>query len=345
MVKRCFTCDKGFSKKNKGVQCSGVCRKEFHIKCASIADEVFAAIQAGNTTWRCVACPGMSNESLIISDEDDHTDEAVQEHVQGSENIPGMNLNPDWSIIKLNKYVSETLKAENMTDCLRELISAVKDIHLSQSFLNTKIDDLILQNKRMLEENKALKEKIKCTEERNIKLEKLVNNMHSQIDQVQQQKNRNNIVIAGLPQKIQNPKNTVFKIIEKIQANIEKDDVINVTRMNEHSENSKDALYLVEFKSQNNKTELLSKKKIYKHLFNTEIGFENNGNKQIFFRHHLTSLQSKLYYEAKQFKSSNEFKYLWIKEDSIFIRKSDNSKVYKIQNFNDIIFIKNHFNK
>lgn len=64
-------------------------------------------------------------------------------------------------------------------------------------------------------------------------------------------------------------------------------------------------------------------------------------NKQIYFREHLSNFQIQLYREAKAIKVNHYFKHLWIKNNIIHMRKTDDSKVYVVHSRNDIISIEN----
>ena len=44
----------------------------------------------------------------------------------------------------------------------------------------------------------------------------------------------------------------------------------------------------------------------------------------------------KLLHDAKSFQESHAFKYCWSKDSTILLRKTDNSRIYKLRNLEDL---------
>ena len=51
---------------------------------------------------------------------------------------------------------------------------------------------------------------------------------------------------------------------------------------------------------------------------------------------HLTPKQQKLFYEAKKYKESKQYKYCWAKQGVVFLRKNDHSTVIKLTKLEDL---------
>ncbi|XP_044755110.1 uncharacterized protein LOC123314062 [Coccinella septempunctata] len=64
------------------------------------------------------------------------------------------------------------------------------------------------------------------------------------------------------------------------------------------------------------------------------LGYKSD--EKIFLNHDLTKANRQLYKEARDFKYRNGYKYLWIKEGNIFLRKDDNSKILLVRDSNDL---------
>lgn len=338
---KCAKCDAKITKKSVGVSCSGECRRIFHVKCTDISKEFLEIIKQGKASWKCIDCPLQSNESLIISEQNDDNEE--KNSTDASEN-PTECLN--MAINNLNATDLSNCSLDNLAQYLKTLGTVLCEISKSQSYISLQMDDLVKQNKGIIKENQHLKECLVNAEAKSISLEQKVNHLESKLDEFQNKNYRNNIVIAGLPSTLENPRNTILNIASKINANISNNDIVSVTSVNKKTNDKTPMkkLYIIQFNSKESKAEMMTKKKEnFKHLFTDELNILGEGNKEIFFRHHLSALQSRLYYEAKQIKTAHNFKFLWVQNGQILLRMDTTSKVYKVMSFNDITFIKNTF--
>lgn len=345
MVNQCSVCKKKITGKSKGILCSGKCRCSFHVRCGGVSVELFEALKKGEACWRCPKCSSNSNESFVIEDEDVNDIEIIDEEEDLNETSTSNGYETQLvELEELSSFDPTNCNMDKMAAYFKVLGSVVIEIRKSVALI---IDDMCKQNLAIKKENKLLKKRIAVTEETNNNLDFRINKLESLLDQPKQQSLKNNIVLAGLPEMIVNPTGTILEIAKKINANINKDDICNISAIQSRRENvdKKSSLYILELNSEKAKSELLQKKRIYKHLYTLDVNLETQGNNEIFFRHHLSSLQAKLYHEAKQIKLSCNLQYLWVKNSEIFLRANQTSKVYKISSYNDINFIKNILTK
>lgn len=337
MSKQCTQCKKFIVGKKRGVQCTGACKNFFDTKCAKLTNELFELIRNGDFAWRCSKCLPLINinDSIIVPD--DLIVSGNQKVISNKEHAISLELSP---------FDPKECTMDKMAQYLKDLGSVVMKIHESQNYISMQMDDIIKHYTHMQEENKQLKKKIETVEIKTTNLEKKVNHLESLLDREYQKELRNNIVIAGLPQNIQDKKKVILQIASKINANINSEDIQDITLLKSRNENDKkNPLWSVKLNSEFAKNEMMAKKRSYKHLFTAELNehLTQNGNHEIFFRHHLSQLQAKLYYEAKTIKANQNMEFLWIKNGNIFLRKNQNAKIFSISNYNDIHFIKNTF--
>lgn len=328
----CKTCGNAVNGRSKGLQCSGPCEEFYHSKCANITPEIFQAVQTDGVTWCCVACKNSKRRSIIIQDDND-----ARAAEESSSNTPLSDKTSSNFLPELNTTTTPTMF--EVSSYLKELGKVILDIHQSQTFIAKQMEEIKSQNKMIIRENNELKEKLKFSEENCIKMEKKINVLEANDDVKNQLQIANNIVIAGLPVGTENPELVFKNITTKINVKFTPDDIINYRFLPQHQEGT--ASFVVELKTLEYKQEILKKKRIHQQLFTNDIGLGITGNKEIFIRHHLTALQSKLYYEAKQIKQHWKFRFLWYKDGTIFLRKNESTKVYAVRSHNDIGFINN----
>lgn len=235
MVKLCSVCSKNITGKSKGILCSGNCRCFFHLKCGGVSVELFEAIRKGETCWRCPKCSLISNESFIIEEEEiGETSETSRVEAQLVE------------LEELSAFDPTNCTLEKMATYFKFLGSVVMDIRRSVALL---VDDMCKQNLAIKKENELLKNRIAVTEKTNNNLDFRINKLESLLDKTKQQSIKNNIVLAGLPENIEDSTDIVLKIANKINAKINKDDISNISVIQSRTKNEKNPLYILELNS------------------------------------------------------------------------------------------------
>lgn len=152
-----------------------------------------------------------------------------------------------------------------------------------------------------------------------------------QLNVKEQQQLNNNIIIQGVP----------YKENEKVEETIRK--ITNILGVVNNAEKcfrlgsgngSKLAPIKVVFKNSEDKEKWMLAKK-NKNL-NTAIFEQSNPPKPIYLNHDLTKRNFELFMAAKKFKNDNDYKYLWINNGKILMRKSDDSKILLIGDETDL---------
>lgn len=305
----------------------GKCNMSFHSQCVNLQKEDIAFFKDQLQSWMCSSCK--SHEKSVRYD-DDNTSMLNITHHAPSLKEPHDNIQS---------------RSEDITEYLQKLSHMMTAISTSQENLTKKMDELKKQNESFLQKNIELEARIEIAESKHEDYERRISFLESTIDAKHQQEIENNIIIAGLPSN-QDKDKLVMTIIQHLQAKVTADDIFDITTINEktYDASAPRQLYLVKLKTLQSKMEILAKKKSYKELFTNDLNL-NGRNNEIFIRHHLTPYQAKLYNAAKKIKTSGGFRFLWIKNNNIFLRQNDKSKVFKIRSTNDIEFIKKHTNK
>lgn len=156
---------------------------------------------------------------------------------------------------------------------------------------------------------------------------------------------RSNIEIIGIPEK---RNENLFNIIEKLADRAEykfmATDIDFVTRVAPSSHDNKQIKpIIVRFLSRYRKDDFLSSVRKLKNLRPRDLGFTDTySDRLIFFSDHLTKSNKSLLQRAK-LASDRSYKYVWAKNCSIMLRKSDSSKIIHIStnvDLNKIILIK-----
>lgn len=308
MGKSCNICsNKITDNRFPGIECAG-CQLMFHGKCVKISSEMFEGIKEGLIVWNCSSCRPRTRRSTVVYSEDPPV-------------IPSAGSS--------NNDSNESIVI------LKNLRQRLESMEKSLQFISSCQDDLKLELRTLNKENISIKEKLHKLEGITYEQEKRINNLEILADIINQEKLKNNIIITGLPSNLENKVSVVEQIAKKLNVEIPANDIDQNISEIKNKNNKDTSSYVVRCKSHLTKQNLLTKSKKAR-IFTDDLNLSNGSNKQVFMMHHLTALQSKLYYEAKLIKIKYNFKYLWISNGKIMLRKEEGSKFFQIVSLQDI---------
>ena len=82
---------------------------------------------------------------------------------------------------------------------------------------------------------------------------------------------------------------------------------------------------------------ILSRKRATSSITSADLGLDPQTQiEHIGIFEHLTPRIQRLLYEAKRFQAENNYKFCWSKSSCIFLRKSEASRIFKLQNMLDL---------
>lgn len=229
----------------------------------------------------------------------------------------------------------------------------MEDIKRSQQFLSDLVDELRKENALILRQNEQLKQQVEQTKQESNKYNETARDIEGEINKIKQDKLTNNIVITNMP-KGNNCVDDFWNLTTKIDAKIEKSDVVAVELM--HSSNNKNKnkrgsssrtnTVLVRFNNHHAKIELIKKKSRAGSVLHEQFATNKNAQQNvqaIYFRDHLTSYGLDLFAKCKSIQKQAKLKYCWTKDCQIYLRESEKSKVIKITSLADVDSVKKQY--
>ncbi|CAH0724909.1 unnamed protein product, partial [Brenthis ino] len=220
---------------------------------------------------------------------------------------------------------------------LKIIKDEVQEIKMSIAFINNKYDEMKerfeIYDKCLTSVN-SLSNDIGILKSSLAKLEH-ENNVRDQWAR------RSNIEICGIPEK---KNENLFEVIEHISEHVKfsfnKSDIDFIPRVAPSNKDfKKPKPIIVRFLSRYNKDDFLSKTKQLKSLKACDLGFPSSQS-LIFFNDHLTSLNKSLLRQVKIKAKDNNYRFVWVKNCSIMVRKSESSPILHINNTADLFKIK-----
>lgn len=300
----------------------GHCDKNLHFACAGLKEVSYKRMnQEKKAVWRCPVCRSDALPS-----------------VPGALGVSAGNSPLDFSLV----------------DVMTEIRGLRNFMETEFSSLKLKVTELSKKWENLDPRLCAIEERISTNEDRiaslcNVPMD--VSVAKERIDVLVKENNErdqfcrlNNVEISGIPLA---KKENLFSILKSISAKISFDllptDVDTIHRVRrfisavKNNDPPRPPAIVVRFAQRLRKDSFLAAARAHCKLYTTDIGF-NGAATNVFLSHHLTPTNKLLLQQAKALKREHDFKYLWIQDCKILMRKNDDitSKIYHIKNELDL---------
>lgn len=302
MPESCSTCGQAINRANPAIQCQGLCVKKFHVKCTKLPQGINADVLADSgITWKCVNCSSAKADKA-----DPMLNELLQKMDVMSKNVLDMKNN-HADIIKSLQFYGD--KIDEFSKKIEKVDAMAKSV------------DVVTNDISLL--------KTECS------------HLRSELEQMHQQARMNNIEICGIPErKGENVISIVKKVSEIINCPVENLEILETHRVtrfpasddNQNSNAHKNIVVKFSTRDMKNKFMQAVKGKKDKGLFINEINSNWGENERFYINEHLTPYFKLLYKKTRQFCITNKYKYCWVKDTKIFVKKSDNNRAIHITN-------------
>ena len=165
-------------------------------------------------------------------------------------------------------------------------------------------------------------EKIQELNERIKELEKGSGNklLEKRINDLEQEKLRKNVEIINIDNNT-DPLEAVIKLGQELDISIEKNDIKKAYRTKNNRK------IIVKFKEMSKKIEYIVKNKKKKNMPSTS----SRGRSKVYINDELTPTNRKILWCAKQKAKECSWRYVWVKEGKIFMRKDEKNRPTLIQ--------------
>lgn len=263
---------------------------------------------------------------------------------------------------KITEMIASTLETQNQSiiTTLEALRQDVNEFRRDLETVNGQIDKLSREHTSLQNDIVELKStntthhvKIKDISQDLVVLQTTVKNLKDQLCIKEQQGRINNLEITGIPvTKGENLTNIVHNIANTINYPLTTTDIDYIHRVRRfNSSNTKTGSgesavnitsipnIIVKFTQRKCKNDMLAAVRARRGLTTVNAGL-NGPAKPIFINEHLIPQNKLLYKEARLLAKENGYKYIWLSECKILLRKNDTSKILCVSNTTDLAKIK-----
>lgn len=341
MAVNCAACCKATTASHS-LECSK-CKDKYHALCVNITD-VKKLPDSFKQSWVCPACQskapkkGNTNTPVRTSGPADDPNSNVTMRSQGRKAALPVTPPPSSPVNdSLTALVTE-IKLLRADMC--EVKEQLKNLSLGVGQCTSRIDLL----EAGLARSDAQLNKIENQEYEIGFLKQRVASLEEHLNVQEQHSLRNEVEIMGLPElPKENPHHIVLTIANKIGINLNENDIDFVSRVGQHSDNGASAkagksyprALVVRFTRNNNRNTFLKAGKLRRNLTSTDIGVGGPPHK-LFFNERLTKINRLLFRDVRMRKESAGFKFCWISNGVVLVRRREGAKPIVIRRVADL---------
>lgn len=330
----CELCNLNVGKRSLYKPCSFKCGNLVHEQC--LVNKFKNKSAKKNQKWICKVCQKQQGKSTSS-----HPQESITHDVdKGSAASANVCAQVDLTSLSDPSAISWNTMYTLMLDMKKslEFLSAQYDT-ISQD--TKQITTLLSEIKNLKETNKQLESKVTLLEQQNNKLEQYSKNY--------------NLEVQGVPvTKNEDPYNIVVNICEKLGADVDIYDIEYCHRVPVSTPTTDPTVFsanqaklqktpriIAKFYTRQKRDLILQKMKASgEQLTTAALGLQNGAStssKQnvIYINEHLTAFNKNLFWLTRNFKKQHGFKYAWVKNGQVKLRKDDNSKIININGVKD----------
>lgn len=222
--------------------------------------------------------------------------------------------------IALGGTIEEIFKYENPS--IKDVLTILKEIHSSQQFIAAKYDEMITTNlelqstcNKLIIENADLKEEIK--------------GLKQDLREIEKRTNEKKIEIQGIPKvKDENLNEIIAKIGEAFNVAIKTEDIDEIYRIENKENIKRNNPIVVTFGRKCNKEKFLTMRK-KRSIYTNELNICETRS-QIFINEYLPKKIKELLWKTKQVKIEKGYRFVWVRNGSIYLRKLEKSEAIQI---------------
>ncbi|CAG4985066.1 unnamed protein product [Colias eurytheme] len=318
MACNCGACNKIIKINQHNMKCSK-CSHYFHTTCANITD--FKKISEEiKLNWTCFLCHPKNPNNNITNTQTNTLREPLPRSASSSP--------------------SDTTKDVSITDIVHEMRLIRETVGEIKSQMLSLTDHISKCNLRLDE----FDTKLERQEVRIIMLENTMAEYKERLNSNAQAQLRNEVEIVGIPETPnENPAHTFRIITHKLGVPIEDSDLDFITRAGpprkENNLNQSSRPLIARFLSRIKRDEFLKIGKMKQHSINaSDMGLSATGHKNvnIYFNERLTQENRHLFRSARQQTKVCGYKYCWVKNGVVYIRKQEGNPAIAIKKHEDL---------
>ncbi|XP_044758574.1 uncharacterized protein LOC123316497 [Coccinella septempunctata] len=300
MTSVCGVCKTVVNSITPSIQCAGSCANFYHAKCVNISpDKLHILNGSEDVYWMCTTCRGRLNSSTG---------------------------GPDVDVLKFMREV----KAE-----LISIQNNMEDFKKSVGFCSDKVTDFEAAMKTFSNQMKSMD----SLKKENKDLQESVRLLNKKVADLEQSARAYNIEIHGYPEK---KNENIYSIVDSIHETLNiplSRDVVESAHRVKSFESGKPRNIVIKYVSLKSRNSVLAAAKARRNSSNGALIINEIPNARIYINEHLTPENKILFKKVRETARQRDYKYVWIRNGSILVRKDDDSSVKQISSEGQIVYM------
>lgn len=328
----------------KAIKCP-ICDKSYHYACISLKEA-----PRNMSTWKCPSC--LSNTPKVCKK--DSTPIRNVTINRGSKRAAIASPSPPHTLHnnknELRFFIRDVIKEEfnemfekfktTMISTIHQEIEPVKkemqEILDSMVFINKNFEDI-------QKEHEIAKENMKRLETENKALKTTVENLTERLNNLEQNTRSNNLEVQCVPEnKNENVYNIITQLARVVNCEIGEKDVLHCTRIAKNNKTStRPRSIVVQLASPRVRDQLLAATVKYNQANPNEklncchLGYAGPKS-PVYITEHLSPANRALHAATRVRAKERNYKYVWVRNGRIFVRKSDGADFFQIKDKNGL---------
>lgn len=248
--------------------------------------------------------------------------------------MPNHNNNKEKS-----KNIKETDQHENKEDEILKIIEKISnkkitEIMTSITMMSDKYDEVIIELKKLREENAEIKKENGVLLRENEKLKKDMSELNDRLTEVETKKIAKELEIVGVPEEPQEKLELIFEnVLKNIKMEKKEINIKSISRAKYGKKGCRNIIIKLQNKEQRDLI-LKNGKSNKKSLTLNNVNFSQNN--PYYINECLPKAKKDLLKDVKTLKNKLEIKYIWVSNGDIKIRKHEKDKVKVIKSLKDL---------
>ncbi|KAF6214537.1 hypothetical protein GE061_009280 [Apolygus lucorum] len=332
----CGSCLKGFANNAYRVKCI-VCVKEFHLNCHDLKKEDYLYMRDNQKTYTCPSCTKSRRGSLSsqdsLGDKAEGKGSPLTTTRSTSDNVSTSQLLQAINSLR-EEVKSANIKFDKHVDTIKEELKDIK-LHLnSYSDLITKnaedIGQITTELSTLTNHHENMKIKCSALEARVVELEGLVQDN-------EQAPLNNSIEISGVPSLGDKDALDLVKLVgSALNVDISEQMINNCFRRRPTAASSDGGSIFLSFVRKTDKDAFMKASRGKRNLTSRDLGFLIGEANKIYINHSLTFAKRKVLNLTKTFKREHNYKFVWISNGNILVKKDEREPPILIKSPQDI---------
>ncbi|KAJ0172764.1 hypothetical protein K1T71_011903 [Dendrolimus kikuchii] len=218
-----------------------------------------------------------------------------------------------------------------------KLIDEFSDIKTSIKFINEQYEDLRGKNEKIEQRVAVLEEKSTLFQNNSSQISILENKM----DVMEQQARQCNVEISNVPEKRGENLLTILQEMSSLmKVSLTKQEIVSIHRVPQLSPgNSNPKNIILKFSTRNVRDNFIAAARLNKGITSEQLKISGPVTK-IYINEHLTLKNKNLFRQARNTAREKNFRFVWVKHGTIFVRVSETAPVTAIRSQSDLLKIK-----